>query len=196
MRAAVTFVIPTTQERLRERVRAIESVYAQTDPDWLAVVCGSGFVPDLAIEARTYAVKGPVEGGKATARNMAMRHVHFAASTHDVDTDWLAFLDDQDTVSDQYVARLREIKEAADIVVFRMNHPRIGIVPDLLFPSLVAGQIGPNFAVRRAFAHHFALEFRPRTHISEAFFFRDANRCGARVLIHPSICYFAEDARP
>lgn len=195
MRAAVTFIIPMTRKRLRERHRALRSVFAQTDPDWLAVACGAGFVPDLPLEARNFAIKAPEDATMAEQCNLALRHLHLAVELGQVESEWVAFLDEQGTLNSEYVTHaLAQRTDAADVVMFRMSDAA-GVRPDPMYPSLVPGHVGPSYMVSRSFAQRHDLLFTdaPQAH---ARFIADASSVGARILLHPLTMYFREGLSP
>lgn len=135
----VTFVVPT-QGRLLLR-RALDGLYAQTDGGWRAIVVTDGHkiptpTPD---DGRIERHAAPWRGSAGLTRNFALPLVK---------TEWTAFLDDDDTVSPQYVEWLRTLAPKADVVVFRMQHPTLGVLPPWLNPEIRWGQVGISFTVR------------------------------------------------
>jgi hypothetical protein len=192
VRAAVTFIIPVTRERHRERYRTLRSVVAQTDPDWLTVCCGAGFVPDLPLEARNFAIRAPENASLAELRNFGMQHLHLAAEMEQADSDWIGFLDEGDTVSEDFVRLVGSTSpEAADVVIVRAQDPDGRIMPDSLFPSLLPGDIDMNFLISRRFAQSYDIEFRNARDIPSAFV-REALLHNARLLLLPQTAYFIE----
>lgn len=85
------------------------------------------------------------------------------------DTEWVSFLDDDDTVTDDYVARLKEESEKhpeADVIIFReyfiseLMDEQGSKYPDHFIwtaPVVHWGQIGISFSVKRdvALKHPF-----------------------------------------
>lgn len=195
MRAAVTFIIPTSAAGTERRGRALRSLLAQSDPDWLAVAIGAGEAPYLPLEARYFTLRGPADGGVPALLNSAFMHLHLAARVGEIDTEWVAVLDDHDTVSEQFVARCKDIGDAADVIIFRTQTTLDVVLPNREYPALVPGEVGSAVVVRRAFADRAHLDFEPvddpMSHL-----LRQAFVSGARVLLHPSINYFEKDHRP
>lgn len=126
----VTFVIPS-MNRPRSAAglgNSIESLRRQTDDRWKAIVCFDHCPPtiksDEKVSVYTYRgyskkdkdcplCKEGVRSGAGPVRNYAISQVS---------TDWVAFLDDDDVVTNDYVEKLsKEIQEKdCDAVVFRM----------------------------------------------------------------------------
>lgn len=94
------------------------------------------------------------------------------------ETEWVSFLDDDDTVTEDYVARLKEESEKhpeADLIVFReyfisdlMDDP----YPDHYIwqvPVVHWGQVGISFSVKRevALKHPFVSEDNEDFHFVE-----------------------------
>jgi hypothetical protein len=180
---------------LDQRGRALRSLLAQSDPDWFAVAVASGFVPNLPLEARYFSVRGRADASKVEVLNDALNHLHLAASTGDMDCEWVAVLDDHDTVSPEFVARCKEVEEVADVIIFRSHYAREVVLPHPLYPALVPEEIGLGIVFRRAFAEHAALRFEP---VGDplSYFLVQAEKSGARVLLHPAISYFEKDTAP
>lgn len=161
----VTFIVPTIWRDTL--ARACDSLMAQTDDDWQAYVNGDGN-DDLGYanfrDAHWY------EGGKlhfcwhekvgsaGLTRNRAisawesdMKH------GYQEDSDWVAFLDDDDIVKPEYVEHLREHAEDypwAEVIVFRMAHPQLGVLPRA-DGKLDLGRVGISFALRSNIAREY-----------------------------------------
>lgn len=193
MNAAVTFILPATAAGVG-RERALRSLLAQTDPDWLALAIGRGVAPWLPLEARFYSVKGPADVREAGLVNAALTWLHLAAHMEQVNTEWIAVIGEDDTVSEQFVARVKRIGDGANVAVFRSFDGKRGILPHPAFPALLPGEIGSCVIARRAFVEAVGLEFADGRSVES--FFRDASLQGARVHLDPAINYFVKDAHP
>jgi glycosyltransferase involved in cell wall biosynthesis len=150
----VTFIVPTKgRPSLKHAVR---SLVDQTNPRWRAIVMGDGIDPDTfadaRIDKRTFFLRGMASHSAGLTRNAA---ISFAIANN-FPTPWLAFLDDDDELTSDYVQRLEEETqtprgEEAGVVVFRMHHPELGILPPLDMDDAAQlrwGQVGISFAVR------------------------------------------------
>jgi hypothetical protein len=189
MRASVCFVVPTTGDGHDRRGRALGSVLAQSDPDWAAVAIGSGFFPTLPLEARYFALKGREQASKVRILTDALNHLHLAQATESLEAEWVAVLDEEHTVSEQFVARCKAIDECVDVIVFRTQYKRGIVLPDALYPSLIPEHIGVGITFRRSFAERAGLEFED---VGDpiSYFLTRAEHSGARVLLHPAISFY------
>lgn len=76
------------------------------------------------------------------------------------DTEWVSFLDDDDTVTPDYVERLEKelmMSPDADVVIFREYFLNQTIIPAAGKPFIEWGNVGISFSVKRtaALAHPF-----------------------------------------
>lgn len=104
----VTVVIPTIPPRGELLARARASVYAQTEPP-----------------ARVITVTDDDGDGPAAARNAGLRQV---------ETEWVAFLDDDDEFLPHHLAALRA---TANVTLADLVYPRWEGINTGLFPGLV-----------------------------------------------------------
>jgi hypothetical protein len=144
------------------------------------------------LEARNFAIRAPENASLAELRNFGMQHLHLAAEMEQADSDWIGFLDEGDTVSEDFVRLVGSTSpEAADVVIVRAQDPDGRIMPDSLFPSLLPGDIDMNFLISRRFAQSYDIEFRNARDIPSAFV-REALLHNARLLLLPQTAYFIE----
>jgi|UniRef100_A0A7S2UKS9 glycosyltransferase involved in cell wall biosynthesis len=198
----VTFIIPSMLRRSTLN-RTLQSLLNQTVPYWEAVVgvdaittksnetiaLARNFIQDPSrvhyqnIHTATK-FRGRKRNGSGSVRNAMIKNHAIA--------EWIAFVDDDDTISPYYVEQLTQhieaVKNDVDIVLFRMQGfpgPK-DLVPPLNHTShhLKVGDIGISFAVRRKLFQD-GIEFVP--HPSEDYSAYDR---GAVVRISTCILYF------
>jgi glycosyltransferase involved in cell wall biosynthesis len=106
---SISIVMPT-HNRAALLPRALESVLRQSDPDFELIVVDDGssdgtpaLLAQRAPDPRVRVLRNEPAGGPAVARNRGIR----AAGG-----DWIAFLDDDDELLPDYVARLRAAIQA------------------------------------------------------------------------------------
>jgi glycosyltransferase involved in cell wall biosynthesis len=152
----VTFVVPSLNRP--SLPRSLGSIVNQTDPRWKAIVCfdrrpgariqtedvlefSNPKISVLNYEDSSDIVKG-MTSGPGPVRNYAVSKA---------DTEWVAFLDDDDSLTEDYVSRLSEEGEGADAIVFRMIYANGNFLPrEFMTPQKFSlGHFGVSSAVRR-----------------------------------------------
>jgi len=189
--ALVTFIIPTVARETLNRT--LHSLQAQTDQNWKAFVGFDGFsvLPemDLIVDDRIkyYLLEdklGNSKNGAGHVRNYLI---------NDATSDWVAFVDDDDTVKPFYVEWLTEEinRYAPDCVVFRMtwsDQHNNQVLPAPGFYDIVHCSVGISFAVRTDFVRTRAVLFEQ--HSSEDFSFLERLRnLGAKIIVSDRIAY-------
>lgn len=144
----ITFVMPTTGRTTLKA--AVGSVLSQSDPRWRLIVVGDGIVPYLdVLDERISLVGAEKTGSSGMTRNAALGAI---------ETPWTGFLDDDDELHSGYVASLaalsaqRPFPGEPDVVVFKMDDPKLGVLPDL--QAVIHGRIGISFAVKTSWFDH------------------------------------------
>lgn len=133
--------------------RSIESIINQTDKDWKAIVLFDGVPPIDFNDERIWSIKVHKTGtiGKNHGNAGLVRNIGIDLAI----TDWVGFLDDDDTITENYVRTLKAYANTGmDLVVFRMDlNDRI--VPALNNNGIVLNDVGISFAYRKALDHKF-----------------------------------------
>jgi glycosyltransferase involved in cell wall biosynthesis len=177
----ITFVVPTVGRP--SLAAAVASLLAQDDPAWRAILIGDGLEPQAPDDPRFRTLRVEKIGHPGLVRNEAFRYVR---------TAWAGFLDDDDRLAPQYVRKLREQGRRADVVVFRMCHPQLGVLPR---DDVVRhGNVGISFAVRTRLLR--TTPFRADyIHSNEDFeLLRDLELRGATIRFSADCCYLVRDA--
>lgn len=150
----ISFIIPTLCRK--SLIRTLESLVAQTIQTWEAIVVMdthllNGGAQEINKEVSilgderirlVYPRPGTVNSA-GTMRNEGFKYVRSIT--------WIGFVDDDDVLTPQYVEHLAEHSvdhPRADMVIFRMQHPRLGILPDPDSPRLRLGEVGISFAIK------------------------------------------------
>jgi glycosyltransferase involved in cell wall biosynthesis len=185
----ITFVIPTIGRPGLEK--AIKSIENQTSDKWNAVVVFDGIEPTISISNPKITVMqiekaGIGKNGAAIVRNYGMKLA---------DSEWIGFLDDDDTIAPDYVETFdKELSNHpfVDVIIFRMHRPDIEpvVLPELKTDNFYANKVGISFAFKKKI-------FDSGTNMSpssgEDFEYlstmRDKNYC---IMISPYIKYFVD----
>lgn len=192
----VTFIIPTIGRDTLQR--SLQSLYAQTNRDWKAIVIFDGIDPNIVAsdervtitsceKAGTCEVVNGVEkpNGAGHVRNFGIKMCA---------TEWIAFLDDDDTLAHTYVdTLLNEIHLCyrVDMVIFRMLHPEYGVLPKISSTQFQKYEVGISFAIKR---HIFedGLQFTS-SHDEDYSLLCDIREKGYKIVMSPYVKYFVHD---
>ena len=181
----ITFIIPSIgRETLKD---TIESLEKQTNSDWNAIIMFDGCSPTFETQdprIRILQTEGKIGQGPNNAglvRNAAIKLV---------ETEWIAFVDDDDTLAHNYVETLYQesaIEPTVDVIIFRMTHYG-GIVPYLSTDNFYAGSVGISFAMR---LHIFqaGIEFIPDGYEDYVILNRIREK-NYKMMISPFVRYF------
>jgi len=181
---SITFIVPTkcreTLQRTIDTVSAIKNAHVLVVTDNCSTKASGQNSKTIALQKKL----GQGVNSAGLVRNQGMRS--------NIQSDWVGFVDDDDTVSPQYGEYLK--KYDADIVIFRMKHPRLGIVPPMNHKTTFKkNAVGISFAVKTSFYKNNGLYFTPSN--TEDFYFLDrARTMGAKIVIADEIAYFVRPA--
>jgi glycosyltransferase involved in cell wall biosynthesis len=177
----VTFVIPSIGRPTIDR--ALTSILSQKNSNWRVLIVYDGVPESHTIkDPRIEWIRSEKQGSAGATRNSALPKIQ---------TEWIAFLDDDDAVSSDYVDRLLEmsaVTPAPDIVVFRMKFVSNGtILPSLQSSaSLQKSFVGISFAIRKdVFAD---VPFKP-VHAEDFYLLQDAHQAGKTILLSKYLTY-------
>jgi glycosyltransferase involved in cell wall biosynthesis len=178
----VTFIIPTLGRSTLER--ALESLKLQGVPDWKAlVVYDANFdVNYESSDERITILKADVGGHAGLVRNYGIEKVQ---------TDWMAFLDDDDWVEKTYVQKLRNYtaRDPYDIVIFTYKDATNGnTVPHRRLKRIEACKVGISFAARTEFVQSNNIRFTPYA-VEDFRFLDECDKAGARYIITHDLQY-------
>jgi glycosyltransferase involved in cell wall biosynthesis len=143
----ITFIIPSIGKPTLQR--AINSIKNQTSDDWKAIIIFDGIEPTISIDNDKFSVlkiekRGVGGNGAGNVRNHGMKFV---------ETEWIAFLDDDDTIASDYVETFKKdllVESSADVIIFRMYRPNLNpvILPQLETDNFYQNEVGISFALR------------------------------------------------
>ena len=141
----VTFIIPSINRPTL--TRTIESLINQTSKDWKAFVIYDGVdgedfqderITTINIEKK--GLVGPKNGQSGLVRNVGIQQS---------DTEWIAFLDDDDTIESTYVETLLKKYNKYDFVVWRMKYHNGVVLPPFHMNDLVFARVGISFCYKK-----------------------------------------------
>jgi glycosyltransferase involved in cell wall biosynthesis len=152
----ITFILPTIA-----RVSlycAVDSLLKQSNPNWKCVIIFDGMdvIDGLAHEdnppitlitdERFTLVSTPKTGGfhKFGGNASSVRNVGLDYVT----TEWIGFLDDDDTLHPDYVQTLYEKYQNYDVVVWRMKYRNGAVLPPHDLNEIIGGKVGISYCYK------------------------------------------------
>lgn len=151
----VTFIIPSIGRKSLQNT--IKSLVAMQSSQWKAILVMDGhpWSDDLPSNVKKY------ELAKTGFRNCGGDVRNFGLKQCDADTKWVAFVDDDDVVTPDYMLRLQhEILSHchADVILFRMLQTNEVKPPS---PVVAHSQVGISFAMKYDLFSKMSFAFRP-----------------------------------
>lgn len=151
MKNTITFVIPSLN---RDTIsRTIDSLINQTNPNWRCIIIydgveGKKFEDERieTIDSPKIGVMGSVHGQSGLVRNVGLKKCN---------TEWIGFLDDDDTIDKKYVETLFQKYNNYDLVVWRMKYLNGRVLPGLTMTDLIFGDVGISFCYKNKFKNLF-----------------------------------------
>lgn len=186
----ITFIIPTIGRNTLKY--AIQSIENQTDDDWKIIIVFDGIKPTIDVTNPKIKILETTKRGKdknsaGNVRNYGMRHV---------DTEWIAFLDDDDIISNDYVETFKkELHKYSfiDVLIFRMYRKNQNdILPRLQTDNFYEGEVGISFVLKTEIFKS-GLQFIPSS--TEDYDY--LNRMRERkyiIMISPYVTYFVNSS--
>ena len=178
----VTFIIPTLGRHTLER--AVSSLKSQSLNSWKAlIVFDNNYETNYEpLDPRVQVIKADVGGHAGLVRNYGIEKV---------ETDWMAFLDDDDWVENTYVQKLKNYtaRDPYDIVIFTYKDVTNGnTVPHRKLKRIEACKVGISFAVRTEFVKNHNIRFTPYA-VEDFRFLDECDRAGAKYIITHDLQY-------
>jgi glycosyltransferase involved in cell wall biosynthesis len=141
----ITFIIPSLNRPTLKRT--MESLIQQSNPSWRAIVVYDGVDGESFDDGRVKTIKidktglvGPNNGQSGLVRNEGIKLV---------DTEWIGFLDDDDTINKDYVKTLFEKYSNNDFVVWRMTYENGLVLPPFHLNELKFATVGISFCYKK-----------------------------------------------
>ena len=143
----ITFIIPSINRPTIDNT--IQSLLNQTNPNWNCFVLYDGVIGKEFDDPRVKTFnlqklgkKGEKHGNAGLVRNEGIKMC---------DSEWIGFLDDDDTIDSNYVDTLNKKYQSYDFVVWRMKTTDGKIYPDLTRNNLIRNQVGISVSFKNKF---------------------------------------------
>ena len=185
----ITFIIPSIgRESLQQ---SIDSLIAQTDSDWNAIIIFDGVKKNIEInDDRIRYIEAP-KSGNSSKRNSAglVRNIGLDKVE---DCDWIGFLDDDDTISNDYIKKLKEedkMNHDIDLCIFRMSYDNGYILPSDCDRNIYRGKVGISYAVKKYIINDIKFKNNP---YEDFIFLKEVQMKKYKIVISPYITYFVK----
>lgn len=146
----ITFIIPSVNRPTL--AHTLRSLVAQTNPEWYAIVVFDGVSPESALSSSLEPdprIKF-VHIKKTGYRNCAGKVRNYGIRL--AQTEWIAFVDDDDVLDINYVEYFYQEKDKGDCIIFRMIDKNKNVFPPLNVEDpdeLEVGMVGISFAYKK-----------------------------------------------
>jgi glycosyltransferase involved in cell wall biosynthesis len=141
----ITFIIPSINRNTI--VKSVNSLLLQTNPNWECIIIYDGVDGTQFDDPRIKTIKidktgmfGSFHGQSGLVRNYGLKQCT---------TEWIGFLDDDDTIHHDYVKTLFEKYLEYDFVVWKMKDTNGNVIPNS--NSLHFGNVGISFCYKNKF---------------------------------------------
>lgn len=185
----ITFIIPTIGRDCL--YNSINSLLQQDDNNWKAIIIGDG-VENIEfsdnrikfIEMKNIDKKSC--GSAGLVRNYGF---HFLENT-----EWIAFLDDDDTLSKDYISKLKEeikLNPTLDVCIFRMGYKNGCILPHKSVRNIIIGKMGISFAIKKNISEKIKFQ---NIKCEDFFYLKDLQKNNYKIVISSYVTYFVRTA--
>jgi glycosyltransferase involved in cell wall biosynthesis len=147
MEEKITFIIPSLNRPTLDRT--IDSVLNQTNTNWKCIIIYDGVDGKDFEDERIKTIKIDKIGAFSAhhGKSGLVRNVGIEGCK----TEWIGFLDDDDTIHQEYVDTLYKKYSEYDFVVWRMKDENGFVLPELFRNNLVFGRVGISFCYKNKF---------------------------------------------
>lgn len=193
----ITFIIPTIGRKTLEQ--SLESLIQLKCNNWKAIVLFDGINNNLECKEKynteQFIFQEIKKQGNIDVKNNAgkVRNIGFQIiNDQQIDTEFIGFLDDDDTIHPNFITYLEEEKNknsSIETCIFRMMYPNGYFLPNKYHTKIKIKQFGISFAIRKQYLEKNAIRFQ--NHPYEDFLFLkllEQQKC--KIVISPYIVYF------
>lgn len=188
------FIIPTVGRTSLSR--AIVSLLRQRNKQWKALVVGDGIQPswgrkDSRIRTIKIAKTGVGKNGAGRVRNQGMKWWMDHFPTFE---GYFCFLDDDDSLCPSYVSLVYHYRKQTSkkAILFRMHHPRLGILPPPEKDKILSCKVGISFAIHSSLflkGHSFEPSKR-----EDFFFLKGLEKSGEEIYFAKEVVYLVRSS--
>jgi glycosyltransferase involved in cell wall biosynthesis len=150
MKKKVTFIIPSINRKTL--TRSINSLINQTNENWECIIVYDDVDGPTFDDPRIKTIKTNSKLGALSDGNHGVSGIVRNVGIEMCDTEWIAFLDDDDTIHKDYVKTLYEKYSEYDFVVWRMLFNNGAVTPSSTAKvGFRFGHVGISFCYKNKF---------------------------------------------
>jgi glycosyltransferase involved in cell wall biosynthesis len=190
----IDFIVPSIG---RETItRSLNSLIQQTDSDWRCFVGFDGLSKDqidsklLIDDSRIHYLYLEEKLGTSSFHGNAGRVRNKIIESIDTPSEWIGFLDDDDSLSSYYVEILKQqmTLDESDCYVFRMNNKGV-VIPSYDMNELRQNHVGISFCLKSSFLRQKNLQFQ-NDNAEDFLFLQNIKEQDGVINILPYVGYF------
>ena len=182
----ITFIIPSIgRETLKNTVQSLQNL---ENPNWECIIVFDGIKQNIEINDSRIVVYEIEKKGKKNyggyVRNFALKM--------DIKSNWVGFLDDDDTISNKYIDYLLEEitnYKLIDVLIFRMMYKNGVILPEKNDKTIIMNKVGISFAINKRIFRKKKYFFKNNSR-EDYCFLRDLQIKKYKMLISSYVGYF------
>jgi glycosyltransferase involved in cell wall biosynthesis len=186
----VTFIVPSLNRPTINN--AIDSIIKQTNPNWKCIVVYDEVEGQKFNDERIITIVVNLNLKKCECIGKCLANCNDNGRAGYVrnegiklaDTEWIAFLDDDDTIHPEYVETLTTKYKESDCVIFKMQMPNGFIVPN--HPEIAKANVGISFAYKR----NLNLLFEAKTNAEDYIFLNNMLKYTRKITFANEIYYY------
>jgi len=199
----ITFIIPTIGRHTL--IDTIESLYKFNNKDWRAIIVLDVFdcidnrliienlceeIIKIDIHNKIKIIENDEHIGNQSKRNSAGLVRNIGIQSIDFLTEWIGFVDDDDTLSPDYINNLRteiEITPDIEVCIFRMIYENGYVLPGKYDRNLLRGKVGISFALKYDITLKYLFTNNP---FEDFIYLKTLQKAGIKMLISSYISYY------
>jgi len=193
----ITFIIPSIGRD--SLFYSIESLINQTVTEWCAIIVLDGITTNILnddtlnlLEDERFEVHEIEKMGSNINQAAFVRN--YGMSVANEDSEWLAFLDDDDTIAKDYIEIFRNellLYPDCDVYIYRMINNDQRIIPDSNTINFKVCDVGISFIIKRTI-YKSGLEFE-LDGAEDFLYLNKIRKAGYKMIISPYIKYYVRN---
>jgi hypothetical protein len=183
----ITFIIPSIgRETLKD---SIDSLIKQTNKNWNALIIFDGVKNNFSFNDTRIKIIEINKIGLSDKKSCAGLVRNVGIQNLDVNTKWVGFLDDDDTISSSYIDNI--IKEEnlsnPDIIIYRMAYQNGYVLPTKFDKNIIRNKVGISFCLKTHIAKNTYFENNP---YEDYIYLKNLEKLKYKIVISNYVTYF------